>query len=173
MKRIISIFLTCLILTACEQQLKEGDTASNNVAVQNTPETSFVVETDTAKEDIKMNSDQAHEFANNYLSKLNEQELFMNDAIKLKERNTLEKISMDSFPGWPQSNSLDPYTKCDAAWRDLSILAGANGRLLREETAIGIKIVRQESDDYAKSKKMCEDRVAMTAEQAVIAEAKE
>lgn len=125
---------------------------------------------------------EAKSFATLLLKKINDDEKFVLDAYELKEQPTLEKYFYDlqaymqpvpddfTKSYWPDSDLLSPYTKCDTALRDLQLYANALSHQLRDDTASTRKIVRQEEEDYRKSKAKCEERVNLTYEEALAAD---
>lgn len=129
-----------------------------------------------------LTTEEAKQFAVNLLKKINDDEKFILDAYELKEQATLEKYYYDvqaymrpdpddfSKSYWIKSDLLAPYTKCDTALLDLQLYALALKNQLREDSATMRKIVRQEKEDYQKSKAKCEERVNLTYEQALAAD---
>ena len=117
----------------------------------------------------------------------------LKDAFELREYNTLSKyVSSDwiaytdqphrYYPKaqvtfgskyFPESDTVSPYTSCDTAFRDLFIYANAMQNVVREDTATLRKILRQEKEDYDKSKARCKKRVDMTYQEAWEAEENE
>ncbi|WP_228286624.1 hypothetical protein [Acinetobacter pittii] len=146
-----------------------------------------------AASDVKeLTPDEAKKFAVQLLKKINEDEKFIRDAAELKEKETLEKYVMHDWNDYvqkpfstveekmgighayfPSSTVMYPYTSCDTAFTDLNLYANALYQLAREDTATMRKIVRQEEDDYLKSKAKCEARVKLTYEQALAEDEKE
>ena len=136
---------------------------------------------------------EAYEFAQELYKKIESDEKFIEDAFELKEYNTLSKyVSTDwieyteqphrFYPKaqvtygskyFPEGKSVAPYTACDTAFRDLYIYASAMQHLILEDTATFRKILRQEQEDYLKSKSRCKKRVDMTYEQALAADENE
>lgn len=178
LEKVKTIFIFCVIsLSACEKQAEETVTPPAEKASSKLESTAEVTNNQPSATQTKpeMTLTQAHAFAEKYLSKLNEQELYLMDAVKLNEIKTVDRIESDllNIPEWPESVTLNPYTKCDTAWRDLFILAGAHSMSLKEQSATLMKIVRQETSDYQNSKSKCEARVNMTPEQAAQAEVTE
>lgn len=157
---------TILYLSACGQSIdaNKKQAVPAQTPAQPTAQTQPEVKQLTAAE--------AHDFAKWLLKRISDEELYLKDAIALKEVNTVEKIHQDlTRPAdWPAGDAADPYTKCDTARIDLGILANAQLMNLKSPSATMQKIVRQETEDYQKSKGLCEVRVKMTAEQAVKAE---
>lgn len=106
---------------------------------------------------------QVHDHMQKYVTELLNQEQFLRDAVRLKEVLTVEQLSTDlieKIPQWLDTESADPYTACDTAWHDLSLWAGAQAQLLRRgESAVLLKIERQEKSDYEGSKSKCLARV--------------
>lgn len=140
----------------------------------------------------EMSEDQAKEFAINLLSKINEDEKFIKDAYELKEQATLEKYVITDWNKYvqtpfseieakegfghlyfPKSEVAAPYIPCDTAFTDLQLYASTMSQHLRDDTATMRKIVRQEEQDYLKSKAQCEARINMTYKQAYEAYEKE
>lgn len=136
---------------------------------------------------------EAYNFAQELFKKIEEDEKFLKDAFELKEYNTLSKyVSTDwleytdqphrYYPKaqvnygskyFPEGDAVSPYTACDTAFRDLYLYASAMQNLVHDDTAILRKILRQEENDYLKSKARCKERVDMTYEQALTAEENE
>ncbi|AYO54933.1 hypothetical protein [Acinetobacter wuhouensis] len=133
----------------------------------------------TLSDAVKLSPTEAKIFAENLLKKINDDEKFIEDAFELKEQNTLEKYFYDiqsyKFPNqddssksfWVDADALAPYVKCSTALDDLQLYASALKNQLREDTATTRKIVRQEKEDYQKSKAQCEARVKLSYDQAL------
>lgn len=136
---------------------------------------------------------EAYEFAQDLFKKIEDDEKFVKDAFELKEENTLFKYVVTDWPEYvnkphrfypkaqvihgykyfPSGEAVSPYTPCDTALLDLNLYASAMQHLIREDTATLRKILRQEEEDYLKSKARCEARVKVSYEQALADHEKE
>lgn len=161
MKKTALTLTTILYLSACGQSV---DTNKKQALPVQTP----VPTAQTQPEVKQLTAAEAHDFAKWLFKRISDEELYLKDAVALKEVNTVEKIHQDlTKPAdWPAGDAADPYTKCDTARIDLGILANAQLMNLKSPSATMQKIVRQETEDYQKSKRLCEVRVKMTAEHA-------
>lgn len=72
-------------------------------------------------------------------------------------------------PNW-KGSEFDPYLTCDTAWRDLGLYASAMAKDLKYGGESMRKILGQEREDYHRTKKQCQDFLAMSAEEAWKAE---
>lgn len=191
---ILAVILFGSILTGCSNS-DNKPTSENETATPT--ETKVETQSNTLTESQEPVSDlteaEAYEFAKTLYKKINSDERFVKDAFELKEYNTLSKYVLSDwfeytnqphryYPKaqvsygskyFPQSDAVSPYTACDTAFGDLFLYANAMQHLLREDTAVSRKILRQEEEDYLKSKARCKERVDMTYEQAVTAEENE
>lgn len=191
---ILTVILFGSILTGCSNS-DNKPTSENETATPT--ETKVETQSNTLTESQEPVSDlteaEAYEFAKNLYKKIDSDERFVKDAFELKEYNTLSKyVSSDwieyseqphrYYPKaqatigrkyFPQNGAVTPYNSCDTAFTDLYLYANAMQDLLREDTAVSRKILRQEEEDYLKSKARCKERVDMTYEQAVTAEENE
>ena len=161
--------LGVLVLAGCSKNSSEAE-----------PQTS-VQEVSVSSNTKSLTPVEAKSFATNLLKKINDDEKFVLDAYVLKEQSTLEKYFYDvqaymkpnpedfSDSYWLDSEALAPYTKCDTALIDLQLYASALSKQLKDDNATMRKIVRQEEEDYKKSKSKCEERVNLTYEQALAA----
>lgn len=178
MKKLILI-VSMLALTGCS---KKVDSDQLNDSPQASSETKVQQEELVDPALKKLTPDEAKSFATKLLKKIDDDEKYVLDAYELKEQPTLEKYFYDvqaymqPIPDdftksyWTDSDALAPYTKCDTALRDLQLYASALSQQLKDDTATTRKIVRQEEEDYRKSKAKCEERVHLTYEQALAAD---
>lgn len=60
-----------------------------------------------------------------------------------------------------KGNQFDPYLRCDTAWRDLGLYASAMRHELDESKPTTRKILEQERADFARTKKACQEFLAM------------
>lgn len=141
----------------------------------------------------ELTENEAYNFAQDLYKKIEDDEKFLEDAFELKEYDTISKYVLTDWPEYanrphrfypkapvsyghkyfPESDTVAPYTACDTAFIDLSILAGSMMRLVQEDTATLRKIYRMEHEDFLKSKAQCKERVNMTYEQALAADESE
>lgn len=193
-------FIIATIIAAClsikSDQNKEQSQTSLNI-VQEQPITidnkdaSIASASETISEGLT--ETEAYEFAQELFKKIDADEKLLKDAFELREYNTLSKyVSSDwiaytdqphrYYPKaqvtfgskyFPESDTVSPYTSCDTAFRDLFIYANAMQNVVREDTATLRKILRQEKEDYDKSKARCKKRVDMTYQEAWEAEENE
>lgn len=179
MNKIILLICT-LSLIGCSEESKNktqsvGEVERLDKGITNAQKKeSIVFESSTIKTPEK-----AKEFAISLSEKIQEDEKFILDAFELKETERLGQYFYDiqtfMFPDsndptksyWPDTNLLDPYLKCDTALRDLQIYSNALFNQLRNDTSTARKIVRQEKEDFEKSKMKCNNRVNMTSDEAI------
>lgn len=179
MKKLILV-LGILALVGCT---KDPITVQNDESNEVISTSQAAVEEEIASSDTKnMTPVEAKKFITELFKKINDDEKFVLDAYELKEQATLEKYFYDvqaymqpnsedfSDSYWIDSEALAPYTKCDTALRDLQLYANALSNQLKDDTATMRKIVRQEEEDYKKSKSQCEERLNLTYEQALAAD---
>lgn len=135
----------------------------------------------TVKSASDITQEEAEEFAKELQKKIHEDEQFLLDAFELKEYETLSNYVITDWHNYanklhkyapravaeygqvyfPNSDLINPYNVCDTAFRDLNLYAGAMMNIAREDTAIDRKILRQEKEDYEKSKAKCDHRVSI------------
>lgn len=102
-----------------------------------------------------------------------DQEKLLEEAYERKDTATLEKESVRRMAkGMPGGNELwqqdeySPYLKCDTAYLDLGLLAGAMHRAAARPSESSARILKQERADYTNSKAKCERRLKMPAQEA-------
>lgn len=178
MKKLILV-VCMLALTGCS---KKVDSDQLNDSPQASSETKVQQEELVDPTLKKLTPGEAKSFATKLLKKIDDDEKYVLDAYELKEQPILEKYFYDvqaymqPIPDdftksyWTDSDALAPYTKCDTALGDLQLYALALSQQLKDDTATTRKIVRQEEEDYRKSKAKCEERVHLTYEQALAAD---
>ncbi|AZN69312.1 hypothetical protein DX910_14690 [Acinetobacter haemolyticus] len=166
------------VLVGCSNQ------SNQSIDVEHPEATVSDTNLSTNSDDIT--SEEAQTFATKLYQKIEGDQQFLEDAFELKEYQTLSKYVLSDFSEYistphiyapraigyinkyfPDSNLIDPYNICDTAFRDLSLYAGAMMNLTREDTAVLRQILKQEKDDFLKSKAKCEHRINLTYEQAV------
>ncbi|WP_227591969.1 MULTISPECIES: hypothetical protein [Acinetobacter] len=196
MKKLILI-AGLLALTGCSKEPiaeKSNDSEQyvSGVTTQKDAAAYAEKQANAASEVKELTPDEAKKFAVQLLKKINDDEKFIRDVYELKEKETLEKYVMHDWNDYvqkpfsaveekmgighayfPSSTVMYPYTSCDTAFTDLNLYANALYQQVREDTATMRKIVRQEEDDYLKSKAKCEARVKLTYEQALAEDEKE
>jgi len=102
-----------------------------------------------------------------------DQEKFLEQAYERKDIATLETESVrrmaKGMPGgdtlWRQ-DAYGPYLKCDTAYLDLGLLAGAMHHAAARPSDTLTRILDQERQDYANSKATCERRLKMSPQDA-------
>lgn len=133
----------------------------------------------------EISPEQARNFAKKLYQKIDDDEKFLRDAYQLKEQQTINKYQLKDWPNYvnvpygeaeakmqfghpyfPNSQVASPYTICDAAFSELYSWAGTMNTLLKEDTAVMRKIVREHEQNYLESKAECSKRVKMTYDQA-------
>lgn len=195
---IILGFLIAILLTIFfSLNQNKVQVRNNSIPVVEDPIITTKESQSTSNGDLTKSEDltdvEAYNFAQELFKKIDDDEQFLKDAFELKEYNTLSKyVSSDwieytdqphrYYPKaqvsygskyFPESDTVSPYTACDTAFRDLYLYANAMQDLIREDTATLRKILRQEENDYYKSKARCKKRVDMTYEQALAADESE
>lgn len=167
MKNIVVVF-GIAILSGCTNQ-------SNNEQVKS-PDPEQQVTNNSGVKDFTSN--EAKDFASELLKKINNDEKFVLNAVKLNQPEELERYFYDlqaykqpdqknpTISYWPDSKMLSPYLKCDTALGDLQLYASALSNQLKDNTSVNRKISMQEENDYKNSKAICEKRVSLSYEEA-------
>ncbi|MDC5071469.1 hypothetical protein [Acinetobacter baumannii] len=193
MKKLILI-AGIIALLGCSKRPNAENTSDSEqyvsgAATQQEAATNTELQGSTESDAKELTPDEAKKFAVQLLKKINDDEKFIRDAAELKEKETLEKYVMNDWNEYvqkpfssveekmdighayfPSSTIMYPYTSCDTAFTDLNLYANALYQQVREDTATMRKIVRQEEEDYLKSKAKCEARVSLSYEQALAAD---
>ncbi|ORF03604.1 hypothetical protein BGI05_05170 [Snodgrassella alvi] len=186
MKNKLLILLLAISLAGCG----ESDGTSVKDASPVSVAISEAVSSQTENVDVSeiaepLKPEEAKSFATKLLKKINDDELYIKDAYKLGEYKIIDQYVLVDLPNYmmnpyseaevnsigtkyfPESDVMNPYASCDTALRDLSIYAGALSRQLKSDTAITRKIVREEKEDFEKSRAKCKKRVNMNYEDAL------
>lgn len=189
---VIAILTTIFLSINQNKEQVKSDTIPTKTESVTTATSEPVLNEDLTKTE-DLTETEAYEFAQELFKKIEGDEKFLRDAFELKEYNTLSKYVLTDWPEYvnrphrfypkaqvsygykyfPSGDTVSPYTPCDTALIDLNLYAGAMQHLIREDTATMRKILRQEEEDYLKSKARCKKRVDMTYEQALAADENE
>lgn len=109
------------------------------------------------------------------LSAMLKQEEAIEGAYGRQDLQALTAASETLMQGAPDAqhwkgSEFDPYLTCDTAWRDLGLYASAMAKDLKYGGEPLRKILGQEKADYHRTKKVCQDFLAMSGEEAWKAE---
>lgn len=128
----------------------------------------------------KLSPGEAIKFGETLLAKINLNEESIQKAYEEEDIVALAQYEQDLFDDmydtsqptksyWIDDDALNPYLKCDSALGDLYLYTGALNMQLNNDTDSLQNIVKQEEQDYLRSKAKCEERVAMNYDDALIA----
>lgn len=129
----------------------------------------------------KLSPDEAIKFGETLLAKINLNEESIQKAYEEEDIVALAQYEQDLFNDmyantsqptksyWIDDDTLNPYLKCDSALGDLYLYTGVLNMQLNNDTDSLRNIVKQEEQDYLRSKAKCEERVAMNYDDALIA----
>ena len=171
------ILVSMLVLTGCGSE-PEDSLEKESLAMPTSEVTTELAESE-------LSPDEAKKFATDLLQKIDDDEQAVRAAYEQKDTASLDRYSTETLvyinpnPNdmfdtyWIDSDVLDPYVKCDTALRDLYIYTGSLSMQLKNDTESLRDIAKKEEQDYIQSKTQCEDRVAMSYEEAKQADEKE